>query len=653
MKKKKNVFSMGFLGKFALIVALFVGGGSFAWAQESKSLPYTYGFENNNLTNEGWTLINTNTGTYTTGIAYSSYTSHAGTYYFRFYSNENPPQYLISPKLSDSSTGLVVSFYYRNAYASNSEAFSIGYTTGESNSVDGFTWKDEVVCSSTTYAQCEYELPAHTTYFAIKSTTATASSNMGNNYYLCIDDITVDINNPYKTPTSFALNSYGVTSATFSWAAGNNETTWQFDYSTDPNFTPGNGINGTSVSITSNPYTLSGLTTGTTYYASIRADYGSGNYSEWTDKVSFTPRNETEITINNSSSGTQTVYFGPIYGEKVSNLIKSQIIIPANNLTSIQNRQITKLTYYSTSSSISWGNATFEVYIKNTSTSSFPTSGYALEAWGTKVYNEASLSVVDGKMVVVFDTPFNYTSGNLLIGFKQIAKGTNNSLSWLASDYIGGIGLYYYGSSSGRISYSPKVTITSTAITTDPVQMGPNGFTTFASPRALDLSNLPSGLTAYKAEVDAANSKVRFTEINQAVPANTGMLLAGTAGETYNIPVADNGTAVENNDFFVNSTGGTFAAESGYTYYGLLKDSDPLTFGIFDPASVAIPTNKAYLKVSSSVNSRLMCVFNDATAISEATTAAADATVFDLQGRRVAQPTKGLYIVNGKKVIIK
>ena len=32
MKKKKNVFSMGFLGKFVLIVALFVGGGSIAWA---------------------------------------------------------------------------------------------------------------------------------------------------------------------------------------------------------------------------------------------------------------------------------------------------------------------------------------------------------------------------------------------------------------------------------------------------------------------------------------------------------------------------------------------------------------------------------------------------------------------------------------------
>ncbi len=30
-----------------------------------------------------------------------------------------------------------------------------------------------------------------------------------------------------------------------------------------------------------------------------------------------------------------------------------------------------------------------------------------------------------------------------------------------------------------------------------------------------------------------------------------------------------------------------------------------------------------------------------------------DNVYYDLQGRRVAKPTKGLYIVNGKKVIIK
>ena len=30
-----------------------------------------------------------------------------------------------------------------------------------------------------------------------------------------------------------------------------------------------------------------------------------------------------------------------------------------------------------------------------------------------------------------------------------------------------------------------------------------------------------------------------------------------------------------------------------------------------------------------------------------------DENVYDLQGRRVEKPTKGLYIVNGKKIVIK
>ena len=43
----------------------------------------------------------------------------------------------------------------------------------------------------------------------------------------------------------------------------------------------------------------------------------------------------------------------------------------------------------------------------------------------------------------------------------------------------------------------------------------------------------------------------------------------------------------------------------------------------------------------------------DATGIMSATTSGEAASVYDLQGRRVSQPGQGLYIVNGKKVIIK
>ena len=196
---------------------------------------------------------------------------------------------------------------------------------------------------------------------------------------------------------------------------------------------------------------------------------------------------------------------------------------------------------------------------------------------------------------------------------------------------------------------------------TVPATLGTNGYATFASPYALDLTtaNLPSGVTAYKASV--SGTTVTFTALNQTVPANTGVLLNGTG--TVNIPVAATGTAVEGNDFLVNEGGATFTGDASYYYFGLVKDSDPLTFRKFDPSATAIPADKAYLKVmKSSVDATargLEFVFDDeVTSIGEELRVKSEefapaAEFYDLQGRKVAQPQKGLYIVNGKKVVLK
>lgn len=68
-----------------------------------------------------------------------------------------------------------------------------------------------------------------------------------------------------------------------------------------------------------------------------------------------------------------------------------------------------------------------------------------------------------------------------------------------------------------------------------------------------------------------------------------------------------------------------------------------------------IGANKAYLTYSGASQARSFFGFDETTGIEMPTAEVidADAVVYDLQGRRVAQPTKGLYIVNGKKVIIK
>ena len=142
--------------------------------------------------------------------------------------------------------------------------------------------------------------------------------------------------------------------------------------------------------------------------------------------------------------------------------------------------------------------------------------------------------------------------------------------------------------------------------TTVSATLGSNGYSTFASPYPLDLTNLPDGLTAYKAAVDG--STVTFTELDQAVPAYTGILLKGDESASYDIPVAGAGTIVSDNAFCVNEAGTKFSPESGYNYFGLKKNT--LTFGLFDPSAVAIPADKAYLKVSEGTGARLDISFD-------------------------------------------
>ena len=662
MKNTKRRVSCPQLTKLTLILTLLLGWGSQAWG-DAKELPYEYGFEgitssNSGLSSEGWTLVDCYNSSYSTSYSGTSpYVlssgGYAGSNAFRFYPNSSySAQCLISPELTTSLSEIEVTFYYRSSSNSNpTQTFCVGYSTTNTSS---FTWGDEISYKSTTWETYNNIFPAGTKYIAVKYTNTTSYA------YLYLDDFNISYNNPYKTPTSFALDSYNATSATFSWTAGNSETKWQFDYSTNPDFTPGTGINGTSVSITDNPYTLSGLTTGTTYYASIRADYGSSNYSEWTEKVSFTPRAEVETTINDAN--TTTNGYIPFYASAANTSTSSQFIIPSSQLSDVSGRQITKLVFYCSAETKSFGAAQWEVYLKETDNTTY--SSYAFEPWGTKVFNSAKLSVSDYMMEITLNTPFNYSGKNLMIGFKQTVSGTSNYSSFVCVSTSDQVGYNLSNTSNSYLKCYPKVTITSVPITADPVQMGENGFTTYASIRKLDLTeaNLPSGLKAYKAESVSGNI-VRFTEIDQTVSANTGILLKGIANTTYNILVAESGTAPEGNLLMVNTTGSTFDAADGYTYFGMKKatsSSDQLLFATFAPGTVAIPANKAYLKVLTSSlpaeGRALTCIFDD-----EETTAIKNVeretlnleSCFDLQGRRVAQPTKGLYIVNGKKYVVK
>lgn len=174
---------------------------------------------------------------------------------------------------------------------------------------------------------------------------------------------------------------------------------------------------------------------------------------------------------------------------------------------------------------------------------------------------------------------------------------------------------------------------------------------------------LPEELTAYAlTDVSGVNGEETgsVSLISKAgIKAYEGALLKGSAG-TYTLNIEEtssnwdanllSGTTVAKDmstvtgDVYLLTSGGAGSAQ-----LSKLKLADDAT-----DAQKTLAANKAYLNIAPSATRFLVFNFGDdnATAIEgiEAENEA-DAVVYDLAGRRVQKAQKGLYIVNGKKVI--
>lgn len=188
------------------------------------------------------------------------------------------------------------------------------------------------------------------------------------------------------------------------------------------------------------------------------------------------------------------------------------------------------------------------------------------------------------------------------------------------------------------------------------------GWSTFASSYPLDLSTLTAAHTptAYYASA-ASGSKVTLTSTTATVPAGEGIMIKGTAGETFTIDVAESGTAIDGNLLKGQTTTGNVAASTAGTYHYVFgfNTADPSIYGFYNLASAtSVPAGKAYLETTTELTAgaRISIVFEDETtgiSLTENSELRTENAVYDLQGRRVAQPQKGLYIVNGKKFVKK
>ena len=239
----------------------------------------------------------------------------------------------------------------------------------------------------------------------------------------------------------------------------------------------------------------------------------------------------------------------------------------------------------------------------------------------------------DGNATVRFtNCSFNNASGRVIVKY--------NSNSKLFSCY-----------SNGQEDIQIYKVVTNT-----PLSVSAAGYATFSSTTALDFTDV-EGICAYTATVE--NEAISFTRVNK-VPANTGVLLRSVEGGAVEEAVPSLTDAAED------VTGNAFVAatedidhlattEGNYTNYILNNGSSGI--GFYKANDQKVGAGKAYLHVSSEqATTRAFIAFSfddPETGIAQVETLPQQGVAYDLQGRRINAPKGGLYIINGKKVIVK
>ena len=198
--------------------------------------------------------------------------------------------------------------------------------------------------------------------------------------------------------------------------------------------------------------------------------------------------------------------------------------------------------------------------------------------------------------------------------------------------------------------------------------IGSTGFTTYY----LNNENflVPAGCTAYiiTGVTPSGNQALPDQAIVKAfgagkiIPKQTGFVLQGPANSTvtYQANVTGAEEDVTGNLLVGTATGEEFST-TGKRYYVLAAGSQGMGFykqGIREGKSINLPAHRAGLCLDASI-ARAKGLIIDFDAAREATGISSvnsdvqkkEDVIYDLQGRRVAHPSHGIYIINGKKVV--
>ena len=294
--------------------------------------------------------------------------------------------------------------------------------------------------------------------------------------------------------------------------------------------------------------------------------------------------NSVTITINGTAAlksdtticdGTTTNYFLPIYGNQYSNKQINQMIYPASMLNGIQGKKIKSMKFYSTGLNFSGG--AFNVSMGNTTLTTFPQTNYS-RITGLTTVKTGQVAVSGGtELVITFDEPFEYNSGNLVIEFEVTTTGNRSTTYFYGINPNGYTSFNSYGTSinsngrygnGSRRQFLPKVTfeweaevVPVTAGTVSPseltftdVPIGKNSVQTVTVTNTgnqnftpvIDTTNLPDVFTVTGTGEVLPNGSIDLTVTYSPTDEgpHSGSFTVTIGDQTYTVTVTGNGITI-------------------------------------------------------------------------------------------------------------
>ena len=179
------------------------------------------------------------------------------------------------------------------------------------------------------------------------------------------------------------------------------------------------------------------------------------------------------------------------------------------------------------------------------------------------------------------------------------------------------------------------------------IKLAADGYSTYCSENRLDISKT-TGVTAYIVN-NVTETTVELQEVS-VIPAETGFILKGTGSALYDLYKTE-GVA---DDVSGNQLHGTLTETLAPSNTFALSTKQGVTGFYPVNTGLMIPAHKAYLTATGSM-ARSLSIDGKVTGILnvDSYVNAIPAEYYSIHGIKVERPTKGIYIRNGKKVVIK